>query len=412
MNRLAKRVALALIAAAPLSASATHMSIFDIVCDNDTTEENDSTAFVFTDITTVKTTPVKNQNKSGTCWSFTGTGFLENEVLRDGGPALDLSEMFTVRQCYIDKARKYIRTDGNINFAQGGGATDVTYVAEKYGVVPEEVYTGLNYGEDKHMHYEMYDALRGYLEGVKKNASKRLSTAWEPGFVAILDAYLGKVPESFEYDGKRYTPQSFAKHLGLDNSEKYISLTSYTHHPFYTNFALEIPDNWLWAESYNVPLDELKATVDNALENGYSVALAADVSEGGFKWYEGYALLPAEKKEEDMTGSELAKWVKMSSKDRAAKRFEIERPVKEEEITQESRQKNFDNLTSTDDHGMVIVGIAQDQDGKRYYKVKNSWDTNQIYDGYIYVSEPYLLDKTISILVNRKALPKNLAKKL
>lgn len=408
-----KRLALALLLAAPLTVSATHMSVFDLALDTDTAScAADTAGFRFKDLRLVKDTPVKDQNKSGTCWAFAGTGLLESEVLRSGGPEVDLAEMFFVRNLYKEKARKYIRMEGKINFAQGGEASDVTYAAAKYGVVPESAYPGLNYGEDKHAHYEMAAAMKGYLDGINSNPNKKLSTAWEPGFDAILDAYLGKVPETFTADGKTYTPKEYAKALGIDRSDKFIALTSYTHHPFYTSFPIEIPDNWLWDNYMNIPLDELKQVVDNALENGYAVGWSADVSEGGFKWREGFAVLPVETVEADMTGSELARWVKMSDKDRAAKRYEINGPVKEETVTQESRQKSFDNMTTTDDHGMVIVGIAEDQEGNRFYKVKNSWDTNQVYDGYFYVSEPYLLDKTISVLVNREALPKAIAKKL
>lgn len=399
MKKIAK-LAAGLLLATPLTASATHMSLFDISCDTDTCA-TDTTGFRFTEVDVCRTTPVKDQNKSGTCWSFAGTSFLEEQVMRAGGPELDLSEMFTVRQCYLEKARKYIRMEGKINFAQGGAIADVAYVAGKYGVVPEEAYPGLNYGEDKHSHYEMFDAMKGYLDGVMKNSNKKLSTAWEPGFEAILDAYLGKVPETFKYEGKTYTPKEFAKKLGLDKPEKFVNVTSYTHHPFHTDFILEIPDNWLWATSYNVPIEELKAIVDKALKNGYTVGWSADVSEGGFKWYDGFAVLPAEVSEGDMTNSELAKWTKMSDKDRAAKRFEVNGPVKEVTVTQESRQESFDNLTTTDDHGMVIVGTAVDQEGNRFYKVKNSWDTNQVYDGFIYVSEPYFLEKTLAVFVDR-----------
>ncbi len=371
----------------------------------------DSTGFKFTDIKVNPTTPVKDQNKSGTCWSFSGTSFLEEDLLRKGKPELDLSEMFTVRHCYIDKAKKYIRTNGKINFAQGGGFPDVFYVVDTYGVVPEEAYDGLNYGEKKHSHYEMAEALEAYLNVILKNPNKKLSTAWLPGFIGILDAYLGPEPESFTYNGKTYTPKSFAAELGL-NGDDYIGITSYTHHPFYKPFALEIADNWMWKECMNVPMEDMKAIVDNALDKGFTVAWAADVSEGGFKWKKGYAVLPEPKTGEDLEGSELSRWVKLSDKDREDATFDIKGPVKEKEVTQESRQTTFDNYETTDDHGMVIVGYAKDQEGNRYYKVKNSWDTNQIYDGYFYVSEPYFLEKTLDVFVNKEAIPANIAKKI
>lgn len=367
--------------------------------------------FKFTDIKINPTTSVKNQNKTGTCWSFSGTSFLEEDIMRKGGPELDLSEMYTVRNCYIDKAKKYMRTHGNINFAQGGGFPDVIYVAENYGMVPEEAYTGLNYGEDKHQHAELTSALTAYLQAVQKNPNRKLSTAWLPGFIGILDAYLGPEPTSFTYNGKTYTPQTFAKEMGF-NGDDYISITSYTHHPFYESFALEIPDNWLWAESMNVPMEEMKAIVDNALENGFTVAWAADVSEKGFKWKDGFAVLPAPKNETDLEGTELSRWVKLSAADKEKELYDIKGPVKEKNVTQESRQQSFDNFETTDDHGMVIVGYAQDQEGNRFYKVKNSWDTNQIYDGYFYVSEPYFLEKTLDVMVNKKAVPSDIAKKI
>lgn len=370
----------------------------------------DSTGFKFTDIKVNKTTPVKNQNKSGTCWSFSGTSVLEEDVLRKGGPELDLSEMWTVRNCYIDKAKKYIQTQGNINFAQGGSFADVLYAVDNYGAVPEEVYAGLNYGEKKHSHYEMESALKAYLDAIKRNPNKKLSTAWLPGFVGILDAYLGPAPESFTYKGKTYTPKSFAKEMGI-NADDFINITSFTHHPFYEEFALEIPDNWLWSKCQNVPMEELKAIVDNAINNGYTVGWAADVSEGGFKWNQGYAVNPEPKTGDDLQGTELSRWVKLSDRERANATYDIKGPVKEKNVTQEMRQESFENFETTDDHGMVIVGIAQDQEGNRYYKVKNSWDTNQVYDGYLYVSEPFFLEKTLSVMVNKNAVPSNISKK-
>ena len=363
----------------------------------------DSTGFTFTDIISLPTTPVKNQNKSGTCWCFAGTSLLEEDVLRKGGPELDLSEMYWVRQNYIDKAKKYIRMDGKINFAQGGSFADVMEAASEFGAVPEEVYSGLNYGEDKHSHYEMADGLKAYLDALK-NGGRNLSDAWLRGFTAMVDAYLGEVPEEFTYKGKKYTPQSFAKAFNI-TPDDFVSVTSFNHHPFYTWFPLEIADNWRWSLSYNVPLEEMKKMVDDALMNGYTVGWAADVSEPGWQWKKGYAVLPEEKGPEDLTENEAAKWDQLSDKERQALTYDISGPVKEKKVTQESRQKHFDNKETTDDHGMVIIGVAEDQEGNRYYKVKNSWDTNQLYGGYIYVSEPYFLDKTIGVTLNKKAVP-------
>lgn len=371
----------------------------------------DSTGFKFTDIKVIKTTPVKDQNKSGTCWCFSGNSFFEDEVLRKSGKEIDLSEMFVVRQCYLDKADRFVRLYGETNFAAGGSIIDVPHVWETLGAMPEEAYSGLGYGEDKHVHAELQSVLEAYLRGVVSKPNKRLSTSWRKGFEAILDAYLGPVPENFTVDGKTYTPRSYAESLGL-NTGDYVAVTSFSHHPFYTQFPLEVPDNWLWAQYHNVPLNELKAIVDNSIDKGYSVVWAADVSEGGFKWRKGYAVMPKEKTAKDMEGSELSRWVQLSDKDRQEAMYDIKGPVPEIEVTQQVRQDMFDRQETTDDHGMVIVGKAVDQEGNKYYKVKNSWDTNQLYDGYFYVSEPYFLAKTVSILVNRDAIPSAIAGKL
>lgn len=366
--------------------------------------------FQFKDIHTVKTTSVKDQNKSGTCWCFSGTSFIEDEIMRLGGDSLDISEMFTVRKCYEDKADRYVRMYGQTNFSPGGAVTDVAYVWKKYGAMPEEAYKGLNYGEDKHVHGELQGVLEGVVKTVVKKPNKKVSTAWKGALNGVLDAYLGEVPETFTYNGKTYTPQSYAASLPF-KPEDYVALTSFTHHPFYESFILEVPDNWTWDGYMNVPLDELKAIVDNAVKNGYPVSWAADVSEKGFKWKDGVALMPKGKDAADMDGTELSRWVKLSDADRANKKYEFDGPVPEDTITQESRQQGFDAQETTDDHGMEIVGIAEDQDGNRYYKVKNSWDDNQVYGGFIYVSEPFFLAKTMSILVHKDAVPKAISKK-
>lgn len=372
----------------------------------------DSTGFKFTDVKINRTGSVKDQNKSGTCWAFSGLSTLEDNVMRKGGPELDLSEMWVVRNAYIDKAKKFMRMNGMINFAQGGSWGDVLTMTELYGAMPEEAYTGLNYGEEKHSHYEMADALEAYLRAVldRGQKNKKLTTAWLPGFIGILDAYLGKAPENFQYNGKTYTPLQWAREMKIE-PENFVNVTSYTHHPFYTTFALEIPDNWAWSQSMNVPMEEMQQIVDNALDKGWTVMWAADVSEGAFKWKNGYALLPDDKDKKDMTDTELSRWVKLSDKDREDSKFDIKGPVKEKEVTQESRQKSFDNYETTDDHGMVIVGTATDQEGNKYYKVKNSWDTNQLYDGFLYVSMPYFLEKTLGVGVHKDAIPAAIAKK-
>lgn len=381
------------------------------------TEPTDSVAgdsiqgFVFTDVISLPTTSVKNQNKSGTCWCFSGTSAIEDEVLRQKGDSLDLSEMYTVRQCYLDKARRFVRLGGVGNFSQGGSIVDVAYVMDRYGAVPESVYAGLNYGEDSHDHAELEKVLTAYMKAVA--GSRKMSTAWEAGLKGILDAYFGEVPETFTVNGKEYTPKTYAESLGV-NFKDYVAFTSFTHQPMYEAFPLEVADNWLWADYYNVPLDDFKRIIDEALKAGYTINWAADVSEKGFKWNDGYAVLPEKKTGADLEGTELSRWVALSKSDREKKAYEFNGPadLKEIEVTPELRQQWFDNHETTDDHGMTIVGTATDQLGNRYYKVKNSWDTDQIYKGYFYVSEPYLLGKTLSFSVNKNAVPKDIRKKL
>lgn len=398
-----KTLALALAASLAVAVSAAEPA--------DSASTDTVRGFEFVDQIVIPVTSVKNQNKSGTCWSFSGTGFYENEILRNTGDTVDLAEMYVVRKCYEDKADRYVRMYGNANFSPGGSVLDVPYVFAKYGIMPEEAYRGLEYGEEGHVHGELQGALEGLLKTVVRKPNRRVSTAWRKAADGILDAYLGEVPETFVYNGKTYTPQSYAKSLGI-NPDNYVAVTSFTHHPYYEPFILEVCDNWLWEKYQNVPLDELKAIVDNALENGYTVAWAADVSENGFKWTDGVALMPKGKDKGDLTGTELARWVKLSSSQKQSEKYKFDGPVEEIEVTPEVRQAMFDSQETTDDHGMIIVGTAVDRLGNRYYKVKNSWDTDQIYGGYLYVSEPYFLAKTIDIYVNKKAVPSAIARKM
>jgi len=367
--------------------------------------------YKFTTIVDLPATSIKDQYRSGTCWSFSSMSFLESEMLRLGKDTADLSEMFAVRLCYSDKAIKYVRLHGFLNFGGGGAFHDVTYVLKKYGMVPEEAYKGLNYGEDNHVHGELDEVLKDYVDGVIKNKNKKISTAWHNGFDGILDAYLGKLPEEFEVNGKTYTPQSYAKEVVGLNPDDYVEITSFTHHPFYTKFAIEIPDNWLWDDVYNVPLEDLKEIFHYALEKGYTIAWGADVSEKGFSFRKGIAIVPDENVK-DMAGLERAKWEKMTKSEREQMLYNFDGPVKEKEITQEMRQKAFDNYKTTDDHGMHITGMVKDQTGKIFYKVKNSWNTNNKYNGYFYASEPFVLYKTMDIMIHKDALPKEIRKKL
>ncbi|NDV78622.1 aminopeptidase C [Dysgonomonas sp. 511] len=356
-------------------------------------------------------TSIKNQSNSGTCWSFSAVGFLESELIRMGKGEHDLSEMYIVRRNYADKAEKYVRLGGHLNFAQGGSFADVIETLNEYGIVPNNVYSGLNYGENMHRHSELESGLSGYVSAIKANKNRRLSTAWIAGFNGILDAYFGVLPQTFDYDGKSYTPQSFRESLALD-AKDYISLTSFTHHPFYAPFALEIPDNWRWALSYNLPIDEFMEVFDNAINNGYTVAWASDVSEIGFS-RKGIAVIPDEEAPENI-GSDQAHWLGLSQLDKNnALKSKVESgPVKEKIITQEMRQTAFDNQETTDDHGMQIYGIAKDQNGAKYYMVKNSWGQAGMYKGLWYASETFVKYKTLSIVIHKDALPKEIAKKL
>lgn len=366
--------------------------------------------YKFEMIKQVKGTPVKNQFRSGTCWSFSGLGFFENEILREKNLSLDLSEMFVVRTSYSDKAVKYVRFHGNLNFAGGGSFQDVINTIDTYGIVPEKVYDGVKYGEEKHVHGELDAVLKAYTDAVIMNRNRKLTTSWHKGFNGILDAYLGDYPETFTYEGKEYSPKSFKEFLGLDMND-YVMISSYTHHPFYEQFIIEVPDNWSYGTVYNLPLEEMMEVIDNSIENNYSVAWASDVSEKGFSYKNGIAVVP-ETSIENMANSEISKWTSMTEEERKAQMYEFKEPFPEKKITQELRQEAFDNYLTTDDHGMVIEGIAKDQNGSKYYYVKNSWSADGIYKGYFYASKPFVEYKTMSILVNKKAIPEKIRKKM
>lgn len=368
-----------------------------------------ATAYTFTTIKENPITSIKNQFNTGTCWSFSGVGLLESELLRMNKGEYDLSEMYIVRKNYEDKAVKYARLHGNLNFSPGGSFADVVETIDDYGILPDSIYKGLNYGTDSHDHGEMDKVLKGYMNSLVGNNT--LTVAWFNGFKGILDAYLGEVPQTFIYEGKQYTPQSFTASLGL-KSDDYVSLTSFTHHPFYSKFPIEVPDNWRWANSYNLPLDEMIAVIDHAIMNGYTVAWASDVSEHGFSRL-GIAIVPDENAPEN-AGSDQAKWLDLSPREKNnVVREKIGKEIlKEKTITQEMRQQAFDNFQTTDDHGMQIYGIAHDQNGNKYYKVKNSWGITGPYNGIWYASESFVRYKTTNIVVNKNALPASIAKKI
>ena len=374
--------------------------------------QKDTTAvdsFKFTTVKQNKITPVKNQASSGTCWSFSALGFFEAELLRMGKPEVDLSEMFVVHHSYSDKADKFVRMNGTMNFAGGGSFGDVLYVLKNFGAVPESAMTGLNYGEEKHKHAELDALTEAYVKVIVSNPNKKISTMWKKGFDGILDAYLGKCPTEITVADKKLTPLSYSQSLGL-NLDDYVSLTSFTHHPFYSKFAIEIPDNWRWEESYNLPLSELMSVFDNAIDKGYCMAWASDVSEKGFT-RNGIAVDP-ETKVSNLPGTDQAKWLNISQKEIDEKVFKVKSPQQEIFVNQEIRQAGFDNYQTTDDHGMVIYGTAKDQKGTKYYLVKNSWGTDNKYKGTWYASETFVKHKTIDILVHKDAIPLEIRKKL
>lgn len=368
--------------------------------------------YVFEDEIELAATPVKDQYRSGTCWSFSGLSFLESEMLRLGKPEVDLSEMFIVWHTYSEKAKKHVRMHGNLNFAGGGAFHDVTNMIREFGIVPESVFSGLNYGEEKHVHGEMDKVLKEHVDAVVENKNRKLTTVWHESIDATLDSYLGELPKKFEYEGKQYTPQSFASdYVGL-NMDDYVEITSYTHHPFYDKFILEVPDNWSWDEVYNVPLNELEQIIEYALTNGLTVAWATDISEKGWATSnKGVAVVPAAPAE-DMSDAEIAKWEALPQKEKEKELYKLEKPVPELVVTQEMRQAAFDNYQTTDDHGMHIIGTAKDQNGNTFYKVKNSWGDYNKYEGYFYASKPYVNYKTMCIMVHKDGIPQSIREKL
>ncbi len=376
-------------------------------------QEKKDSGYQFTLIKELPHTPVKDQFRTSTCWSFAGSSFIESELLRIGKPEVDLSEMFLVNHCYRDKAERYVRMQGNTNFGDGGLLHDIIYVMKNYGLVPESSYPGLNYGEKKHTHGEVGSLLKNMASSIVQNRNRKISTAWSLAFQKSVDAYLGDIPENFKYEGKKYTPKTFLTEFASGiNPDDYVEITSFNHHPFYQQFVLEVPDNWLWERLYNVPLDELQQIVDNALDKGYTVGWAADNSEKGFSTsVKGIAVVP-DVDRSVMTDSEIRKWEKMSDSDKEKELYKLNKPGKEKHITQEIRQDAFDSQETTDDHAMHIIGLAKDQNGTTYYKIKNSWGPYNSFDGYFYASAPYIRYKTTAIMVNKNAVPQEIRKKL
>ena len=358
-------------------------------------EQKAPEGYKFTDTKTVQTVPITNQYRSGTCWCFSTISFLEEEILRAGGPQVKLSEMWVVRNIYFEKAVKYVRLHGSLNFAVGGAAHDVTHAIEQYGIVPQEVYKGLNYGTELPEFGEIDEVLKAYVDAILKNKNGKLTPAWQDGLNAILDAYFGPRPETFTYEGKEYTPKSFAESLPIKMSD-YIEFGSFTHHPFYKPFVIEVPDNWDHELLYNLPLDDMMAVIDNALNNGYTVCWDGDVSEQGYVFMPtGVAVLPADPRTDMQTIAASSSIIE-----------EVEY------VDQAMRQAGFESFTTTDDHLEHITGIATDPAGTRYYITKNSWGERGPFGGYHYMSEKYVRAKTVSILVHKDAIPSDIKAKM
>ena len=368
------------------------------------------------DFTVVKENPItsiKNQNQAGTCWCYSSLAFIESELLRMGKGEYDFSEMFIVHNTYLDRADKAVRTHGDISFSQGGSFYDVIYGMETFGLVPEaEMRPGVMYGKELSVHNELSAVSDAVVAAIAEGKHRSLQVSpdgqplWKKAIEAIHDIYLGERPEKFTYNGKEYTPKSFYESLGL-KAEDYISLTSYTHHPFYEPFVLEIQDNWRWAQSYNLPIDEFMQVFDNAIMEGYTIAWGSDVSEAGFNRH-GKATMPDNAKKTDLEGSDMAKWLKLSEEEKK----NTPKPSAEKWCTQEERQIAYDNWETTDDHGMQIFGIAKDKDGVEYYMVKNSWGEAGDYKGIWYASKAFARYKTMNIVVHKNAIPKDIRKKL
>ncbi len=369
--------------------------------------------YKFTKIAHLDATPVESQGWTGTCWSFSSLSFFESEMIRMGikDPAL-LSEMYIARKAYELKAEKFIRMDGKTNFSEGGEFHDIPAVIKRYGIVPLEVYDGLNYGSETHNHSEMFSVLNGAVQGLlkhmKSNDFNSLSTAWKPAVNGVLDAYFGKDIKEFELDGKKYTPKSYADAMGLD-MDNYLSITSFTHHPMNEECFIAIPDNWAWGASYNVPLDDMTKTVEYALKEGYSVLWTADVSERGFSFSNGLAINPVDKSTIAVSGSDNKNFSDGGA-EKTSNAFKT--PVEEVEVTPELRQAGYDDKTTTDDHLMHIVGMYKDQEGTKYFLVKNSWGTGNYPEGYLYVSESYFKWKTIMIGLHKDGLSKSMMKQI
>ncbi len=374
-------------------------------------EEKDNKP-VFTVVKQLPITSIKNQNRSGTCWAYSTLSFFESEILKATGKSYNLAEMFIANKDYMERAELTVRMHGDSQFAQGGSAGDVLITIKNHGIVPEDAMAlpGTLIGDSLANFNEFFDVMSPYVNAISKSSAKTISPQWKKGLQGIIDSYIGECPETFTYEGATYTPKTFAASLGIDWND-YVCITSYTHHPFYTSFAVEVQDNWRWDHSYNVPMDEMMRIIDNAIENGYTIAWGGDVSDEGFT-RQGLGILYNTKTAEGLTGSDQAKWLNMKPSERKSFIEEMGVNAPEAVPSQEQRQKDFDSWVLTDDHGMHIFGIAKDQNGREYYMVKNSWGETGDYKGIWYMTKNYIAARTMDYLVNKNAIPADIRQKL
>ncbi len=388
------------------------LAVFALNANAEEKKDENKNKPVFTTIKANPITSVKDQNRSGTCWDYSTLSFFEAEILKATGKTYDLCESFVANKDYMDRAVQVVRLHGDCQFAQGGSAYDVYYVLKNYGICPEDAmpFPGSLYGDSLNNFNEFFGQLEPYVAGIARSKANKISSQWKVGLQGILDAYLGKCPESFTYQGKKYTPKSFAASLGL-NWDNYVSITSYSHKPYYTQYAVEVQDNWRNPLSWNLPMEDMARIIENAIMNGYTVAWGGDVSEPGFT-RKGLAYFYDTKKMESLSGSDMARWLKMSPAKRTNLVDSLGCTVPELEPTAEQRQQRFDNWELTDDHGMLIYGIAKDQNGKEYYMVKNSWGETGDYKGTWYMTKNYIIANTMDYMVNKNAIPKDILKKI
>ena len=367
---------------------------------------------VFTTIKENPITSIKDQNRSGTCWDYSTLSYFESEILKATGKTYDLCEAFVANKTYMDRAVQVVRLHGDCQFSQGGSAYDVLHVLKNQDICPEDAmpFPGSLYGDSLNNFNEFFGQLEPYVAGIAKSTANKISSQWKVGLQGILDAYLGQCPEKFTYEGKEYTPKSFAASLGL-NFDDYVTITSYSHHPYYTQYAVEVQDNWRNPLSWNLPMEDMARILENAVMNGYTVAWGGDVSEPGFT-RKGLAYFVDTKKAEGLSGSDMARWLKLSPAKRTNLIDSLGCKVPELEPTAEQRQQRFDNWELTDDHGMLIFGIAKDQHGKEYYMVKNSWGETGDYKGIWYMTKNYIVANTMDFMVNKNAIPADILQKM